>query len=85
MTVFMCRVRITNSKYTVAIPPFEVNCNTLVTAIHRASMEALRVYKTPRGQRDRPIELEVTAARHSGRGKLRQLIAEENEAYEQGG
>jgi hypothetical protein len=85
MAVFQCRVRITNSKYTIAVPPFEVTCQKLITAIHRAAIEAVRIYKEPRGQRDTPIEIEVTASRRSGRRKLRQLIQDENNAHEQGG
>lgn len=63
MTTFTCRVRITNSKYTLGIPPFEVTAGSWPLAAHRASMHALAGYKQVRGRRDRPIEIEVTISR----------------------
>jgi hypothetical protein len=62
MTAFTCRVRITNSKYTLSIPPFEVTAGNWPLAAHRASARALRGYKQVRGRRDRPIEIEVTVS-----------------------
>ena len=62
MAVYSCRAKITNSKYTVSIPPFEVKASRWSVAAYRASERALINYKIVRGRRDRPIEIEVTVS-----------------------
>lgn len=64
MSTFLCRAKITNRKYTVTIPPFEVTAGRWGLAAYRATERALLSYKIVRGRRDRPLEIEITVGQH---------------------